>query len=162
MIKRRALRAPRVMAPMLIGLLLAGCGVITAPGRLAEATRNLSLNMDRWRDHGYSSYDYVVANQCFCVQGGVPVRVSVRGNVIVSVVYTSNDQPLPSDLAALYRDVNGLFQVVRNAIDDKADSISASYDPVTGHPADVYIDYRKNAADEEFGFHVISFDPVTP
>lgn len=158
--KRRALHVPTLISATLAGLLLAGCGVITAPGRLAQAARDLSVNMDRWRDHGYSSYDYVVANQCFCVQGGVPVRISVRANVIVSVVYAGNDQPLPSELAAMYRDVNGLFQVVRSAIDDRADSIRAFYDPTTGHPADVFIDYRKNAADEEFGFHVISFDPV--
>ena len=73
MLNRRTARTLRTMAVGSAGLLLSACGLVTDPGRLDAAARDLSLNMRRWQSQGYSSYDYVVSNQCFCVLGGVPV-----------------------------------------------------------------------------------------
>ena len=158
--KRRSTRTLRSMAIASAGLLLSACRLITDPGRLDSAARDLSRNMLKWQSQGYSSYDYVVSNQCFCVMGGVPVRVSVRGNLVVGIHYVSDDQSLPPDLAVLYRDVDGLFRVIHDAISARAASVNATYDPTLGYPADVFIDNIKNAADDEFGFHVVSFTPL--
>lgn len=144
----------------LFQLLLAGCGLTTGPFDVLESQRELTENMSRWHDHGFASYDYVVSNQCFCIVGGVPVVVSVPDNAIVGVVDAGSGQPLSGERAAYYRDVPGQFQLIRAAIDAKAASIRAVYDPATGYPADVFIDYDRNAVDEERGFKVLSFTPV--
>ncbi len=156
----RTTRGLRVIAMAASVLLLAACALITDPGRLDDASRDLSRNMRRWHDQGYFSYDYVISNQCFCVLGGVPVRVAVRGNQVVSVTFVSDGQPLPTDLAPFYRDVEGLFQMIEDAIDARAPTITATYHTEFGYPTDVYIDHIKNAADDESGFRVTSLSPI--
>ena len=160
MSSRRKSVVLRFMMLAWAGLLLSACGLVTDPGRFASISRDLSVNMRRWHDQGYSSYDYVVSNQCFCVLGGVPVRVSVRDAQVVSVVYVSTGLPLESNLVSSYGDVERLFRLIDDAIAAHAASIRATYDPVLGYPADVFIDYARNVADEESGFRVTSFTPV--
>ena len=160
MLNRRTARTLRTMAVGSAGLLLSACSAVTGPDRLDSVARDLSMNMRRWHDQGYSSYDYVVSNQCFCVLGGVPVRVSVRDAQVVSVVYVSTGLPLESNLVSAYGDVERLFRLIDDAIAAHAASIRATYDPVLGYPADVFIDYARNVADEESGFRVTSFTPV--
>ena len=142
------------------GLLLSACASITDPDRLDGAAQDLAVNLRRWRDHGYVDYDYVVSNQCFCVLGGVPVRVVVRGNQVVSALYASTGQPLAANVAGWYGTIEGLFAMIDRAIAARAASIRASYDQALGYPADVFVDYVTNAADEEAGFRVTSLTPV--
>jgi hypothetical protein len=141
-------------------LLLSACSLVTDPSRFDGIARDLSLNMRRWHDRGYSSYDYVVWNQCFCVLGGVQVRVSVRDGQVVNVVYEGTGLPLASNLASGYGDVERLFRLIDDAIVAHAASIRATYDPTLGYPADVFIDNILNAADDESGFRVTTFTPV--
>jgi hypothetical protein len=140
-------------------LLLSGCGLIVDP-ELGEARRNLNVSKSLWRARGYSNYDFVISNQCFCVLGGVPVRVSVRNGVVVAAVYVNNDHPLTGEISTYYKDVIGYFKVIEDAIDSHPASIRANYDSGHGYPVDVFIDYDSHAADEEFGFAITSLTPM--
>jgi len=51
-----------------------------------------------------------------------------------------------------------LFEVIRDAYDRKADTISVAYDASSGIPISVTIDYLKNAVDEELAFTVGKFE----
>jgi len=139
-----------------LALLVGGCSDILGPGVDA---RNLSRSRHLWDASGFTSYNYVVSNDCFCVLGGVPVEVSVRNGQVVSVVYVSTGAPLAPDLASLYHDVDGLFDLIDDAIQQRAHRVDAVYDSQYGYPSNVFIDYRANTADEEFGFRVSSLTP---
>ncbi|MEP7347567.1 MAG: DUF6174 domain-containing protein [Gemmatimonadaceae bacterium] len=157
---RRTGLTPRLIAMAALGLLLSACVLVTDPNPLFDVTRDMSQNLRKWRDHGFTNYDYVVRNQCFCILGGVPVRVSVRDGQVVGVVYVSSGLPLESSLSSSYGDVELLFQLINNAINARAADIKATYDPALGYPADVFIDNIRNAADDESGFLVTSLTPV--
>jgi hypothetical protein len=139
-----------------VAFLLSSCSDILGPG---DDARNLSRSRRMWDASGFSSYNYVVSNNCFCVLGGVPVEVSVRNGQVISVVYASNGVPLAPDLASLYHDVDGLFDLIDDAIRQRAHRVNALYDSQYGYPSDVFIDYQANAIDEEFGFRVSALTP---
>ena len=55
-----------------------------------------------------------------------------------------------------------LFDVLMDAFDRDAHEVRVTYDEATGIPADIWIDYEENTADEELGFAVtvpIDTDP---
>ncbi|MFN8580519.1 MAG: DUF6174 domain-containing protein [Gemmatimonadaceae bacterium] len=142
----------------LVGMLsMSGCGIVEP---LHDESSELSYNWERWITRGYSSYDFIVEHDCYCVMGGVPVEVSVRDGHVVDVVEADTGRPLPTNLAVLYRDIDGLFQVIDDAIARRAHSIDARYDGTYGFPTNVYIDYSYNTADEEFGFRIQAFYPI--
>jgi hypothetical protein len=50
--------------------------------------------------------------------------------------------------------VDGLFDVLRDAMNEGAHEIRVTYNPANGVPIDFWIDYSENTADEELGFIV--------
>ncbi len=138
-------------------LFVAGCGIVDP---LQRESNDLSYYWERWISAGYTSYDYIIIHDCFCVTGGIPVEVSVRGDRVVAVRYADTGTPLVTDLALQYRDVDGLFQLIDDALTRNAYSIDAAYNATYGFPRDVFIDYQRNAVDEEFGFRVVAFYPI--
>ena len=56
---------------------------------------------------------------------------------------------LPLERRADALSVEGLFDVVRKAIDSKAARIDVQYDAVNGHPLSISIDQNAQIADEE-------------
>jgi hypothetical protein len=129
------------------------CDATGPEGPVLELTRAKTI----WNANAIANYEYVVANNCFCGMGGVPVRIVVQNGAIQSVTVVSTGQPVPPLIAASYHSIDGLFRVIDDAIRRDAAQIMASYSPTVGFPSAVFIDYSKNVADEEFGFEISSF-----
>ncbi len=55
---------------------------------------------------------------------------------------------------SLHETVEGLFDLIADAIARRAYSIQAAYHPDLGYPESVYIDYDERQADEERGFNI--------
>ena len=109
----------------------------------------------RWNRLRPAQYRYDFQRSCFCRGEAVqPVRITVSNGEVVSVVTLPDLVPVPPEqVNQFYRvTIDSVFQIVRSAIDDGADSVSARYDPQWGYPATVWIDYIANAADDELGF----------
>ena len=111
----------------------------------------------RWVASGISDYDLVLTNQCFCGYAGMAVRLEVRNGNVVSRTFVASGDPVPPGAASSFRDVDGLFGVLADALGRHAARLDASYSATYGYPTKVYIDYVANAADEEYGFTVDSF-----
>ena len=109
---------------LVASVFLGGCGIVEP---YHSESSELSYQWEHWLATGYSSYDFVVVNDCFCITGGVEVEVSVRSGHVVDVRYADTGRSLPPDLAVLYRDIDGLFQVIDDAISQRAYSIDARY-----------------------------------
>ncbi len=134
----------------------AGCGVL---GPDEEQRSELERAEDRWAAARPQAYRYAVRRLCFCGPDAIgPVRVSVVGSVATDRFYVGSGEPVPGDLASLFPSVDGLFDILRDAIGRDAHRIDVTYDPETGVPTDLRIDYRENVADEELGFTVV--EPV--
>lgn len=116
----------------------------------------VQLELDRqrrqWRAQGIASYSYTVRRACFCPPEFTdPVVVRVRDGRVESRSYADGGRAVDAERARSWPAVEGLFDVVQEAIDREADSISVRYHPELGYPTEVQIDYERMAADEELG-----------
>ena len=134
------------------GLFL-GCGSSLVPSTpLDELERNEAL----WGEAEPEEYRYAIRRLCFCVPDVVrPVRVTVRSGAVVERVYVDDGRPVPSGLADLFPGVDGLFELVRDAIDRDAATLEVRYDPASGVPMEISIDYLLEAVDEELSVDVV-------
>lgn len=108
----------------------------------------LEQNQERWAQHNISTYEYRLQRLCFC--GFVdPVDVTVRDGIITAVVVVDSQEELEPSMFEQFYTVDGLFQVVQDALDGEAHSIVATYDPEFGYPVDIAIDYIEQAIDDE-------------
>jgi hypothetical protein len=107
-----------------------------------------------WRTAGIDSYSMEVywGVSWFFWDGTVTVRnkrvISAETNI------TNFFEPLPEP-----RTIDDWFDVLKRAIDRKAERIAVTYDKVFGFPADVYIDISTMIADEEQGWTISNFVP---
>lgn len=143
---RSLFRDPLPALVLGVGLLVAaGC----SDGPLGPARDSLQANQELWSARGPASYAYVYEVNCFCASPALdPVRITVESGVVTGAVRAETGEELEGEFPT----VEALFERIRDAIDRGAYQISAGYDPDLGYPRDVFIDYRKNTIDEEFGF----------
>ena len=67
-------------------------------------------------------------------------------------MYVDGGAQVSAQLADLFPDIPGLFAIIADAIARNPFDMAVTYDPTTGVPVDVWIDYVQNIADEELGF----------
>ncbi len=118
-------------------------------------TGRLAVARERWAALGMADYDFRTNWQCFCIlEDRAPVDLEVRGGEITGGVYAP-DANLTSALdLSRYETVEGLFDLIADAIARRAYSIQAAYHPDLGYPESVWIDYDERLADEERGFNI--------
>jgi hypothetical protein len=107
-----------------------------------------------WRAAGIRDYTYRLRRICFCLPESLgPAWVTVRGSVLVTeVVYVDGGEPMPEQYAEGFLSVEGLFDLIDDALERGAAVVDVTYDPETGVPLDVFIDYEARMADEEMGY----------
>lgn len=137
---------------------LSACTIITGPdGEWGREQRDLSRARRTWTSRGIDDYEFVVRHSCFCSLGGVAVRVIVQNHTVVAREIDLSGVPVPPTMAYLYPSIDGLFAIIQEAIDDRADDIVTSYDDRYGFPTDLWIDYDHRVADEERGYTLLRF-----
>lgn len=148
----------RLVPAFALALIISGCTVITGPdGAWGFEQRDLTQARRTWSSNFIDDYEYVVRRNCFCTMGGVSVRVIVQNDRVVAREIEGTATPLPSSMAYWYPTIDGLFAILQDAIDRRADRIDATYDYDYGFPTDFYIDYDQRIADEEEGYTLIRF-----
>ncbi|MBT8488975.1 MAG: hypothetical protein KJO65_09165 [Gemmatimonadetes bacterium] len=131
-------------------LTLVGCGDW---GLETDRLRDIDGNRELWERQGLDTYRYAVERLCFCGLAG-PVRVTVVDGDATERVFVQSGDPVPEDQADWYPTVDELFSILVDAVQRNAHDIEVTYDPDTGVPLDIFIDYEQNVADEELGFRV--------
>ncbi|HUF62089.1 MAG TPA: DUF6174 domain-containing protein [Verrucomicrobiales bacterium] len=114
--------------------------------RLVEA-KNL------WMDQGPARYRMTVFfwSSFFFWKG----RVDVENGVVTEAEATETNFFEPPEPRA----VEDWFAVLEQAIRSRAEVINAEFDPETGYPAEVFIDFSTGISDEEQGWRI---EMVTP
>ncbi len=113
----------------------------------------------RWEDAGLADYDYTFTRGCFCPEEWIgPYQVAVRVGEIVRASFKGIDLFDVEMLEIgrydeIIKTVPALFDEVERALRE-ADSFTAEYHPRLGYPANVYIDWIANAADEEVSYSI--------
>ena len=142
-------------------LILAGCAVLE-PEPDAADRRALARARSLWEREGPASYRYVYAPRCECPPTVARATwVTVEQGVVVDAAYFDGNEPVNIG-PQLYGTVDSLFARVQRAYDQHAAVVRVRYDPQLGYPVDVWIDWRRDVADEESGFGASSLAPYTP
>ena len=128
---------------------------------LENAQAELDRHRTRWEANRSGDYTFEYRPVCFCVREFVqPVQVKVRNGVVESVTYIESGESAATNGFPLYDTIDGLLDMIQDAIDRKAARLTVSYDPEIGYPTSVSIDYALNIADEEFSFTATSYEPL--
>ena len=133
---------------------------------LNRAEVELDSHLSLWQQARLGNYTYEYNVLCECLDNlGQPVKVTVTDGVIESVVYVesgelvhSGDPPVVEGSPRYYM-INGLFEVIQDAIDNEPDQLTVSYDSEFGYPTNIEIDYLSNAIDDEYILTVNAFSP---
>jgi len=134
------------------GVGLSGCASLELSG---GPEGELDKNQAQWAALSLTSYEYVLRRGCFCLPAVIgPVRVRVEEGAVTQRTYVDVTEPVPSELGELFPPVDGLFDILADAYERDAHRVDVTYDPESGVPLDVFIDYVENIADEELGFTV--------
>ncbi len=143
---------------MFAALLVAACGTDSNGPPMNGDQAQLDQNRQLWESDGFESYEMDFQWHCFCHPDyTLPVVVTIGpGNAIGSVVSADDGSPVDQTVFIGFSSVDGLFDLIQEAIDLDAVRISVQYHPDQGYPSLVDIDYVENVADEELGFEVFA------
>lgn len=115
----------------------------------------LGLARLRWEALDISDYDVTMTLQCFCPFGvSKAVDLKVRNGVITKGLHPAGSDTSTEIVLERFKTVEGLFDFIADAIEQKAHRITAVYHPEYGYPESVFIDFVSNIADEENGFTI--------
>ena len=158
-VRRRLLSFALFVVPL--ALLLVSCsGGSSLSTNTTEAVR-LQRSRALWARNGVRDYVYTVRVSAFVASANRLVRITVQNGRTVSITPDDGDPtPLENDgrFFARFATVESLFNVIQQALNARADSISVDYDSVLGYPTRINIDYIRLAVDDELGVQVSQFE----
>ena len=123
---------------------------------MVQLRKELIWNRELWEAQGITDYQLEFRWNCFCAPDYVePVVISVtRGGTVNSVVFAKKKLPVDRRVSADYPSIDGLFDLIQDAIDRPAFHISVTYHAELVYPLTAAIDYDQKIMDEEMGFQV--------
>jgi len=123
---------------------LTSCSSMISPGE------ELASAKSRWLRNGPSVYTMTIVRGCECLSEAVgPVSVFVN-NGEITARYTLSGVSVPKSYAALFPDVEGLFQLIADAQAQHYYKVDVEYDSELGFPTKISIDAVKNMIDDEY------------
>jgi hypothetical protein len=141
-------------------LLVVGCGIFGLDDERDRERERLERAARLWANSAPSSYRFVLERSCFCImEVTAPVRIVVEDGAVVSRTYVESGEPVPSEWHPQFPAMEGVFTVLRQAMDQDAATVQVSYDPQLGFPVDAFIDYLAAAIDDELTLRVRDFTP---
>lgn len=156
-------RRPRpstLLVPVLAAWAFLGCAG-GGPAEVEGLKGDLERARERWDATGPASYRYTVTRQCFCIREALgPAVVTVRDGEVTAVTRAGSGEPVEPEYRDFFPSVEGLFEILEEAVERDADRIEVRYDPVLGSPVHVWIDYETGMADEETGFEATLPEPL--
>jgi len=123
----------------------------------------IERNREKWQDASISHYRFSLFVGCFCVfSQDMPLAIEVQDGEVVSMEYQSgNDIDATNrELFERYATIDRIFTELEADINGAADEVVVTYDPTYGFPAQVNIDFIKEAIDDELALTVSEFEEL--
>jgi hypothetical protein len=123
----------------------------------------LSRNREKWEVSDINNYRFSLHVGCFCAfMDKMPLSIEVRNDQVVSISY-ANGEGVASDDPDLgfftkFTTIDQIFAELESGETSKADSVTMTFDPTYGFPAEVQVDRIKLAADDEFSLSISNFE----
>ncbi|MEP7737337.1 DUF6174 domain-containing protein [Nocardioides sp. 31GB23] len=153
-------------------LALAGCGdsesgLAPDPASRTEPTQEPTQEPipDPAQDPGGfapTDYSYTLTLTCYCPDAGIPIRVTVADDEVVSAVYArggGRSGAVAGDPVPLSRVVS-LDEVIAAAETPDAHRVEVDWPEGQDHPTSVAVDPSERAVDEEYGYLVADVEVV--
>ena len=143
---------------ILLTLALAAC---TAVGNAMGSQSEIEQNQEKWQNANISHYRYNLFISCFCVfTQDMPLIIEVKDGEVVSMEFQSGNEIDASlhELFDKYATIDRLFAELEADLNGAADEVIAKYDPTYGFPAEVTIDFVKEATDDELYLTLSNFE----
>lgn len=138
--------------------LLEGCGLES----LEELESRRQDNLAKWQAAAIDHYEVLYDGLCFCFPQP-DATILVRDGEIVSVRNPNTGEEIenpPLDQPFGFNSVEGVFNIIADAITRHATTIDVEYHAELGYPTQVYIDYVYEIADEEVGMRLTDLRPL--
>ncbi|MEO8335348.1 MAG: DUF6174 domain-containing protein [bacterium] len=136
-------RICRILALVTL-LLQSGCSAIT------QAESEFARAHLRWDTQRPAAYDYTMRLSCFCGDAVTrAVVIVVRGKVGESRTYADDGSAVPAQFNDVFPTIDGVFELIADAIDHNSARVDVTYDPVYGYPTSIALDGSTQAADDE-------------
>lgn len=151
-------RTLRLLAVVALAPLSGGC---SDQGPDDELLRHVETARSRWNSARLDRYAYGLLRICECTpELAGPVSVSVQGADAIAWTY-ADGSVVPPAIRPSFPSVDGLFDMIEQAIRQGAWEVSAMYDEQTGVPIEFRLDYEQFVFDEEAYYRVVAM-PQAP
>jgi hypothetical protein len=119
---------------------------------------DLAAARRRWVQFAPAAYQITVGRSCFCGPDVTrAVVVMVRNGQVESRRYEDTGADVPAQIAPAYPTVDGLFDVIAEAIGQHAATVDVLYDASRGFPVSIEIDGSLMIADDEMFYGTRNF-----
>ena len=119
-------------------------------------------NYDLWSSKHITDYSFDIRISAFFPGSGNLIHIEVRDGIAQG--YNQETQPyqtFPDMIIRIYDNIEKLFAQIKDAYENEADTISVSYDSEFGFPNHADVDPIRAMLDEQWGFTVTDFTPLT-
>lgn len=146
---------PPVRAFLLFALLLpfSACQIA---GPDDARTSTVQEQKARFEARYGTTYSFNVMRGCFCANGGEHWVQVADGNV-VAAVQLYDQEPVPADQLEWLETMDEVFDMIQRA-ETEADRLDVTWSEF-GYPAEFYIDWIEEAADDEMGMTISNVVP---
>ena len=134
--------------------LLAGCS--ESPTEIVAEDMDLVQARALWDARGAVDYSMTVRLTGAWFSGAA--EIWVRDGAPVWVHPIGSNSGVSAEIFSSYDTVEELFRILEAADEEDAELVEAMFHARYGLPVDVYVDWRRNAVDDETGFIVESFE----
>ncbi len=133
-----------------------------------EAARaELAAARALWRVGGSTDYELESLASCLCPENDRPLKITVKGAVIESVVDLESGKALTKEEYVdtyTYKTIRGRFDQIGRALSDPRPAyyLSVEYHPDLGYPTSMGISFQYGVADGGFGLERLVYKPLDP
>lgn len=151
---------------VLFGILI-GC---SNQSEFDKRIKSLEDSQAKWAATKVPTYSYEYRQACFCVFTA-EVTVVVDGNSVIHVLDPETEEPITVEIDGetvnildaypeMFYTIDALFDELKDTAKE-ADEMDMAFDADYGYPSEVFIDYYKNAIDDEISYRLKNLKLIT-
>ena len=139
---------------VMLAIVLTACSAVQPKSEFERAR-------ERWQDANVSHYRFSLFIGCFCVfSQDMPLNIEVKDGEVVSMEYQSGNEidAANREYFRRFETIDKIFDELEKDKNGEADEVTVAYEEKYGYPAQVHIDFIKNAVDDEVSLQISAFE----